>query len=146
MTAGGRMHAVRSDQEIALGAGAIGEVGHNRLIGPVFDVDQAFFERYLDILAPGRRQDRLKEGGAAHVHRGLAETLLHILVDRAEPAFPIANGTRRLPRSSRGWIISSARPISASTCMPFGAICRPPPMPVEWGQASNTCGIDAGSA
>jgi hypothetical protein len=85
MLADSRMHAVRSDQKIAFGAGAIGEVGHNGLIGPVFDSDQALFERYFDIFAPGRRQDRLEEHGAAHVHRGLTEALLHIPVDRAEP-------------------------------------------------------------
>ena len=47
-------------------------------------MNQAFFERYFNALAPGRRQDRLVERGAAHVHRGLTEALLHIPVDRAE--------------------------------------------------------------
>jgi hypothetical protein len=85
MLAHGRMHAVRADQKVAFGAAAVGEVRDNRLVGPIFDAHQPFLEGEFDVLAPGPVQDRLVERGAMHIHRRLAETLLHIPVDRAEP-------------------------------------------------------------
>ena len=80
-----RMHAVGADQEIALGAGAVRKVRDHALIGAVLDADQPLVKEQLDILAPGLVHDRFVEGGTAHVHCRLTETLLHVLVDAAEP-------------------------------------------------------------
>ena len=52
MPAHRRMHAVRADQKVAFGAGAIGEVRDDWLIRSIFDADQPFLEGELDILAP----------------------------------------------------------------------------------------------
>jgi hypothetical protein len=49
-------------------------------------VPSAFLEVEFDVLAPGLVHDRFVERGAAHIHRGLTEALLHIAVDGTEPA------------------------------------------------------------
>ncbi len=85
MRAHGRVYAIGADQEVAFSAGAVGEVRDNGLIGAIFDADKPFLEEQLDALAPGLVDNRLVQRGAAHVHGGLAETLQHVAVDRAEP-------------------------------------------------------------
>ena len=79
------MHAVGADQEVTLGAGAIGKVGDHALIGAVLDADQPLVKEELDVLAPRLVYDRLVEAGPAHVHRRPTETPFHVLVDGAEP-------------------------------------------------------------
>src|SRR5205807_2443654 len=64
-----RMHAVGADQEVTLGAGAVGKVRDHALIGAVLDADQPLVKEELDVLAPRLVYDRLVEGGPAHVHR-----------------------------------------------------------------------------
>ena len=61
---------------------AVGEVGDDRLVGPVLDPDQALFECDVDPVALGPGEQRLIERGAGHVHRGLAEAPRHVVVDR----------------------------------------------------------------
>ena len=79
------MHAIGADHEIALGKGAVGEMRDDGLVGAILDGDQPLLEPQLDILAPGLVDERFVQRGAAHVHRGLAETLPHVLVDGTEP-------------------------------------------------------------
>ncbi len=81
----GGMHAVRADQEVAFGAGAVGKMRDNRLVGAIFDADEPLLEGEFDVLAPGLVHDSFVECRAAHVDRGLTEALLHVVVDRAEP-------------------------------------------------------------
>ena len=81
-----RMHAVGADQKIALGAGAVGEMRDDRLVGPILDMRQPFVEMQRGVGAPGFVDQRLVEGGAAHVDGRLAETRFHVAVDRAQPA------------------------------------------------------------
>ena len=80
----GGMHAVGADHEVALGAGAISEMRDDGPVGAILDGDEAFLEPQLDILAPCPVDQRLAQRGAAHVHRGLAEALPHVLVDGTE--------------------------------------------------------------
>jgi hypothetical protein len=80
-----RMHAVGADQKVALGTGAVSKMCDNRLTGSIVDTYQPFLEAELDVLAPGLVQDRFVERGAAHIHGGLTETLLHVSVDGAKP-------------------------------------------------------------
>ena len=79
------MHAIGADHEIALGKRAVGEMRDDRLVGAILDGDQPLLEPQLDILAPGFVDEGFVQRGAAHIHRGLAETLPHVLVDGTEP-------------------------------------------------------------
>src|SRR6478672_11833800 len=132
-----RMHAVGTDQEITFGAGAVAKMRDDRLVGAVLNARKALLEMQPDVVAPGLVHDDLVQRGAAHVHRRLAETRLHVAIDRAEPA-------PRLRIEIKGFRDRAAAdhrlgmPSSASTRMPFGAICRPPPAPFAYGQASYT--------
>jgi hypothetical protein len=39
------VHAVGANQEIAFGRGAVGEVGDDRLVAAILDLDQALLEK-----------------------------------------------------------------------------------------------------
>lgn len=80
-----RMNAISTNDEIALGKGAVGKMRDDGPVGAILDGDEPFLEPQLDILAPGLVDQRFVERSAAHVHRRLAETLPHVLVHRTEP-------------------------------------------------------------
>ena len=80
------MHAVGADQEVAFGGGAVGEIGDDRLVAAILDLDQALVEIERDAGAPGLVDQHLVQRGAADIDRGLAETPRHVAVDRAEPS------------------------------------------------------------
>jgi len=79
-----RMHTIGADQEVALGAGAIGKMRDDRLVGAVLDPHQPLFELDRDAVVLGFRQDRLVEGGAAHVDGRRAEPPFQVAVDGSE--------------------------------------------------------------
>jgi hypothetical protein len=78
------MHAIRADQEIALGTRSVGEVRDDGLVRTVLDARKPFLEVQLDVRGPGLLDDRLVQHRAAQAQRGLPEALRHVAIDRAE--------------------------------------------------------------
>ena len=115
----------------------------HRPVAAILDGGEPLLEMQLDIAAPGLVDQHFVQRGAAHVDRGLAEARLHVAVERAEQAAGLrieVEGFATEPRR----ISSSASPISASTCMPLGAICRPPPIAGGVGPCLVQFGLVAG--